>query len=81
MPGKGTSIAPFSVRLEKVDGSFGVSATFAALYGEGETPSEALGDFLAQLVPHLGWLEEQEASLELGMLAELEDLRRYVRAA
>ena len=81
LPGNGTLLAPVAVRLEKSDDSFAVTAEVIPLFGEGETPSEALADFLAQLVPHLRWLEEQEERLEMGMLIELADLRRYVRAA
>ena len=81
LPGNGTLLAPVAVRLERSDDSFAVTAEVIPLFGEGETPSEALTDFLSQLVPHLRWLEEQEASLEMGMLIELADLRRYVRAA
>jgi hypothetical protein len=66
---------------EDDDGVIVVSDEISSVYGEGESDAEAVQDYLENLVSQFLYLEDQEAQLAPGLLAELTSLRQHMMRA
>ncbi|TAK20747.1 MAG: hypothetical protein EPO26_17135 [Chloroflexota bacterium] len=78
LPGGASLVAELTVQLVQEEGLYSVTSEALPLFGEGDTASDALSDFLGRLAPHLAWLESLEEDLEPGMADEFATLRRHV---
>jgi hypothetical protein len=63
---------------EDGDGVIVVSDKISSVYGEGETDTEAVQDYLENLVSQFLYLEDHEDQLAPGLQAELTSLRHHL---
>ena len=62
---------------EDGDGVFVVSDAMSTVYGAGDTPAEAIDEYVDNLFEHFDWLDRHEAELGSGLKRELDTLRGH----
>jgi hypothetical protein len=60
------------------DGVWVASDNTTSVYGNGDTPDEAVNDYLACLTEQFDWMQRHESELAPTLARELEALRRLM---
>lgn len=69
---------PIAVSDDDEDGVFVATDSFSTVYGEGETPEEAVADYTEGLFHQFRYLEQHESMLHSDLRQELSAMRRYL---
>jgi hypothetical protein len=71
---------PITIQVSDADrdGIFVVTDSISTIYGAGESPRDAVRDYVGNLFDYFVELEEDESALGPGLQRELEALRRHI---
>ncbi len=72
-------IQPFDVRISPTEEEYIATSYISNLFELGETPGQAIRNYLEMLVDALTWLKKHEANLSPSVFEELRLLQSYLR--
>ena len=74
-------IRPFYITVRLVGDQYNASSTISNSYEFGDTPGQAIKNYLEMLVEEISWLEKHKAELSSSINEDLYLLQKYVQIA